>query len=65
MGNTCCCKDKPSFSFKDCMKDIHIKSSCASSCCVKGDSKIEKNIEKEKENTNHHHHHHKHSKHHK
>lgn len=70
MGNTCCCKDTPSFSFKDCMKDINIKSSCISSCCINGNSKIEKNIEKEKEKENsihshhsHHHHHHKHNKH--
>jgi len=65
MGNTCCCKDTPSFSFKDCMKDINIKSNCMSSCCVKGNSNVEKNIEKEKENNihSHHHHHHKHHKH--
>jgi hypothetical protein len=53
----CCCssdKDKPTFSLKDCMKDINIKSSCMSSCCVKGDSKID----------NKHHHHHK-KKHHR
>ena len=54
MGS-CCCKEKdsPAFSFKDCLKNINIKSSCFSSCCVSGDSKIE--------NKNHHHkkHHHK------
>jgi len=54
MGS-CCCKDKdsPAFSFKDCLQNINIKSSCFSSCCVKGDSAIE--------NKNHHHkkHHHK------
>lgn len=54
----CCCssdKDKPTFSLKDCMKDINIKSSCMSSCCVKGNSNVE---------NKHHHHHHK-KKHHK
>jgi len=62
MGNTCCCKDTPSF--QDCLKNINIKSNCMSSCCLQN-SKIEKNIEKEKENNihSHHHHHHKHHKH--
>ena len=50
----CCVKDdnKPPFSFKDCLQNINIKSSCMSSCCVKGDSQIIKE---------HHHkkHHHK------
>lgn len=42
MGGACCSKDdKPTFSFKDCLQNINIKSSCFSSCCVKGDSKIE------------------------
>jgi hypothetical protein len=52
MGS-CCAKDTPSFSFKDCLKDIHIKSSCMSSCCVKGDSKIEN--KKEHHHKKHHH----------
>jgi len=54
MGS-CCCKDKdsPAFSFKDCLQNINIKSSCFSSCCVKGDSKIEN--KKEHHHKKHHH----------
>jgi len=64
----CCCsteKDKPTFSLKDCMKDINIKSSCMSSCCVKGDSmRGNQSLTDGKIDNKHHHHHHK-KKHHK
>jgi hypothetical protein len=62
MGNTCCCKDKdsPTFSFKDCLQNINIKSSCFSSCCVKGDSKIENHKTNQSKHQSKHH-----SKHHK
>lgn len=55
MGS-CCCKDKdsPAFSFKDCLQNINIKSSCFSSCCVSGDSKIES--KKEHRHSKKHHH---------
>ena len=53
MGACCSKDDKPTFSFKDCLKDINIKSSCMSSCCVKGDSKNE--IKKEHHHKKHHH----------
>lgn len=52
----CCAKpnDNPTFSFKDCLKDINIKSTCFSSCCVKGDSKIESKKEHHHKNKHHH-----------
>jgi len=56
MGS-CCAKSEPSFSFKDCMKNINVKSNCMSSCCVK-----ESNIDNKIKEPHKHHHHHKHHK---
>lgn len=58
MGSRCT-KSEPQFSFKDCLKNINIKSNCMSSCCVK-----ESNIDNKIKEPHKHHHHHKH-KHHK
>jgi hypothetical protein len=51
MGNCCGNSNKPPY-FKDCLKNINIKSKCFSSCCV-NDSKVDNTT-----NDNHHHHHH-------
>lgn len=59
MGS-CCAKSEPQFSFKDCLKNITIKSNCMSSCCVK-QSNIDNKIKEHQK----YHHHHKHKHHHK
>jgi hypothetical protein len=54
----CCAKENniPTFSFKDCLKDI----TCVSNCCDKKEIIIE---DKHKNHHHHHHHHHKHKHH--
>ena len=58
----CCAKDKntPTFSFKDCLKDIQ----CVSNCCEKKEIiTIIDEHHSSKLHNKHHHHHHKHKHH--